>query len=44
MKNGKKKLIEKIAVRIAVTDANTTCPWIAYQPKLLNSVKKLKKH
>lgn len=45
MKKGKKTLqnvIEKIAIKIAKTDANTACPCISYQPKLPDAVKRLK--
>lgn len=47
MKNKNKKnrltLIEKIAVKIAISDANSACPCITFQPKLPNAVKKLRK-
>lgn len=38
-----KNLINKIAIWVATTDANTACPCITYQPKLPESVKKLRK-
>ena len=38
-----KKLIEKVAIKMAAKDANTACPYILYQPKLPESVKKLRK-
>lgn len=38
-----KKIIEKIAIKIAIFDANATCPFITYQPIEPKSVKKLKK-
>lgn len=45
MKNKKitKKLLEKIAIKVAMADANATCPCINYQPKMPKSVKKLRK-
>lgn len=36
-------LIEKIAIKIATQEANTTCPFISYQPKMPKAVKKLRK-
>lgn len=36
------KVLGYIAKRIAVRDANTTCPFLGYQPKLPTAVKKLK--
>ena len=39
--NGK-KILGYIAKRIAVRDANTTCPFLGYQPKLPTVVKELK--
>lgn len=36
------KVLGYIAKRIAVRDANTTCPFLGYQPKLPMAVKKLK--
>ena len=38
-----KNLVEKLAVKIAVAEANTVCSYITYQPKLPQSVKKLRK-
>ena len=38
-----KKVIGKLAKTIAVKDANTTCPFLGYQPDLPDSVKKLGK-
>ena len=46
MKKNKKKLrnlINKIAIKIATMEANTACPCITYQPKVPESVKKLRK-
>ena len=37
------KVLGYIAKRIAVRDANTTCPFLGYQPKLPQAVKKLNK-
>ena len=31
--NRLKKIIEKIAIRAAISEANTTCPFINYQPR-----------
>ena len=39
-----KKVIEKIAIKAASSNVNETCSWITYQPKVPESVKKLKKH
>lgn len=36
------RIIEKIAIKVATIDANTACPCITYQPKMPESVKKLK--
>ena len=33
------KVLGYIAKRIAVRDANTTCPFLGYQPKLANSAR-----
>lgn len=38
-----KKLLEKAAIKVATTDANQACPYYIYQPKLPESVKKLRK-
>ena len=38
-----KKIIEKIAIRAAISEANTTCPFINYQPEIPKAVKKLRK-
>lgn len=38
-----KKLLEKIAIKIATADANATCACISYQPQLPKSVKKLRR-
>lgn len=38
-----KRIIEKIAIRVALEDANSACPCISYQPKLPKSVNKLRK-
>jgi cyclic lactone autoinducer peptide len=45
MKNKKiiKKLLEEIAIKVAIADANATCPCINYQPKIPKAVKKLRK-
>lgn len=37
------KVLGYIAKRIAVRDANTTCPFLGYQPELPQAVKKLNK-
>ena len=36
------KVLGYIAKRIAVRDANTTCPFLGYQAKLPTAVKELK--
>lgn len=38
-----RKLIETIAIKVAIADANATCPCINYQPKMPKTVKKLRK-
>lgn len=38
-----KKVIEEIAIKVAIADANTACPCISYQPKQPKSMKKLRK-
>lgn len=38
-----KRLMEAIAIKVAMADANAACPCITYQPKLPKSVKKLRK-
>lgn len=37
------KIISGVAKKLAERDANTTCPFYTYQPKLSHTVKKLKK-
>ena len=37
-----KNVVEKLAFRIAIADANTTCSCISYQPIVPQSVKKLR--
>ena len=41
--NRLKKIIEKIAIRAAISEVNTTCPFINYQPEIPKAVKKLRK-
>ncbi len=38
-----KKILEELAIRVAVNDTKMVCPFISYQPKLPEAVKKLKK-
>ncbi len=38
-----KKLVERIAVKVAVAEANTACPYITYQPEVPQAVKNLRK-
>ena len=38
-----KKLIETIAIKVAISDANAACPCITYQSKMPKAVKKLRK-
>lgn len=38
-----KKVMVYAARKVAERDANTSCPFFGYQPKLPNAVKKLKK-
>ena len=44
MRKELKKIVEKIAIKAASSNVNETCSWITYQPKVPESVKKLKKH
>ena len=37
------KVLGDIAKRIAIRDANTTCPFLGYQPELPQTVKQLNK-
>ena len=36
-------VVAKIALKVAKGQANSTCPFIAHQPKLPDAVKKLRK-
>lgn len=36
-------MIENIAIKIAISDANAACSFISYQPKMPKAVKKLRK-
>lgn len=38
-----KDLAKKVAMYVAKADANAACPCITYQPKMPDSVKKLRK-
>lgn len=38
-----KKIIEAIAIKVAIADANAACPCVTYQPKMPKEVKKLRK-
>ena len=38
-----KKICEAVAVKIAVKDADFTCPCLTYQPKLPEAVQKVRK-
>lgn len=38
-----RKVIGNLAKIVAKRDANTSCPFLGYQPKLPDSVKKLRK-
>lgn len=38
-----KKMIEKLAVKVATADANTACPCVTYQPNVPKAVEKLRK-
>lgn len=44
MRKELKKIVEKIAIRSVTTEANATCPWASYQPKVPEVAKKLRKH
>lgn len=44
MRNGLKKIIEKIAIKAAASNVNETCSWLTYQPKVPEAAKKLRKH
>ncbi|NCB91743.1 MAG: cyclic lactone autoinducer peptide [Clostridia bacterium] len=37
------KIIVEIAKQMVRIDVKTTCPWICYQPKIPDSVQKLRK-
>ncbi|MGB8452484.1 MAG: cyclic lactone autoinducer peptide [Anaerocolumna sp.] len=43
MKNPVLKLAAKLAIMVTTKDANNCCTFIAYQPKLPENAKKLKK-
>lgn len=43
MKKAVGKIVEKIAVSIAKTEANTACPYLSYQPSKPDAVKKMRK-
>lgn len=38
-----KRVIEKIAIKVAKSDANAACPCVTYQPTVPKAVKKLRK-
>ena len=44
LKKELKKIVEKIAIKSATTEANATCPWVSYQPEIPEAAKKLRKH
>lgn len=37
------QIIEKLAIKAAKKQANTTCAWITYQPEETEAIKKLRK-
>ena len=41
--NVTKKVMENVAVKVATADANAACPFITFQPKLPQAVKKMRK-
>ena len=44
LKKELKKIVEKIAIKSATTEANATCPWVSYQPEIPEAARKLRKH
>lgn len=44
MRKELKKIVKKIAIRSVTTEANATCQWASYQPKVPEVAKKLRKH
>lgn len=38
-----KKIVEKVAVKMATAEANSACSCISYQPKMPKAVKRLRK-
>lgn len=43
MKNSVNEIISKAALAVAKVNANSTCPFLFYQPKVPKTVKKLRK-
>lgn len=43
MKKSVNKIIAKAALAVAKVNANSTCPYTFYQPKIPKTVKKLRK-
>lgn len=39
LKKELKKIVEKIAIKSATTEANATCPWVSYQPEIPEAAK-----
>ena len=44
MKQEIKKIVEKMAIKAAKIQVDSTCRWVAYQPKESEAIKKLRKH
>lgn len=38
-----KKIIENVAIKVAIADANAACPCITHQPQIPKALKKLRK-
>ena len=38
-----KKIIENVAIKVAIADANAACPCITHQPQMPKALKKLRK-
>ena len=39
-----KKIIENVAIKVAIADANAACPCITHQPQMPKALKKLRKY
>ena len=43
MKQEIKKIVEKMAIKAAKMQVDSTCKWVTYQPKETEAIKKLRK-